>query len=556
MRYGQVCLNCANFARRNQQAAKCGSCGRHQLLKKGYCRLCWCQARLERPPAQPPLYKHQKLLPYVRQVRFHQLFFAGMPGPKDLAVTLGDAGARSPHATSGQVPAGVRPRSRWVQLMLVTDVRRHYRFGRVNLNTQPVPDNPWLAWALHIAGTMAQARGWDTAMLQFANRVLVVLLADYAEGETIRVSDFKATLRQHCASIKRATEILTAMGIVCDDRPAVFDGWLAAQLDGTAPGIAADAGRWARALHQGTPRTRALTDKSVRIYLAAARPALLDWSARYGHLREITRDDVRAQITALHGEQRKTTLTALRSLFAWAKKNGVVFHDPASRLSAGHDPDRIYQALTAEQITQAVNAATTPHTRLAVALAAIHAARPGAIRAMQLSDVDVGNRRLTIAGRTRPLDELTRRLLQDWLACRQQRWPSTANPHLLVNAQTAPGTGPVSQEWLTRPVRKLPATLERLRTDRQLEEALTHDADPLHLATVFGIDTRTAMRYAHSARQLLTQPAETESASSPRTQRLAATYQPLNPRVTAENPSVRLNSRVSGRLSTRSGACG
>jgi hypothetical protein len=32
------------------------------------------------------------------------------------------------------------------------------------------------------------------------------------------------------------------------------------------------------------------------------------------------------------------------------------------------------------------------------------------------------------------------------------------------------------------------ATLERLRVDRQLEEALTHGPDPLHLAAVFGID--------------------------------------------------------------------
>ncbi|MEU1107286.1 hypothetical protein ABZ408_41135 [Streptomyces tibetensis] len=40
------------------------------------------------------------------------------------------------------------------------------------------------------------------------------------------------------------------------------------------------------------------------------------------------------------------------------------------------------------------------------------------------------------------------------------------------------------------------ATLERLRVDRQLEEALTHGPDPLHLAEVFGLDEKTAMRYA------------------------------------------------------------
>ena len=52
------------------------------------------------------------------------------------------------------------------------------------------------------------------------------------------------------------------------------------------------------------------------------------------------------------------------------------------------------------------------------------------------------------------------------------------------------------------------ATLERLRVDRQLEEALTHGPDPLHLAVVFGLDEKTAIRYATAARQLLETPIE------------------------------------------------
>jgi hypothetical protein len=41
------------------------------------------------------------------------------------------------------------------------------------------------------------------------------------------------------------------------------------------------------------------------------------------------------------------------------------------------------------------------------------------------------------------------------------------------------------------------------RVDRQLEEALVHGPDPLHLAEVFGLDEKTAIRYANSARALL-----------------------------------------------------
>jgi hypothetical protein len=52
------------------------------------------------------------------------------------------------------------------------------------------------------------------------------------------------------------------------------------------------------------------------------------------------------------------------------------------------------------------------------------------------------------------------------------------------------------------------ATLERLRVDRQLEEAMVTGPDPLHLAEVLGFDEKTAMRYADSARALLEQVAE------------------------------------------------
>ena len=124
-------------------------------------------------------------------------------------------------------------------------------------------------------------------------------------------------------------------------------------------------------------------------------------------------------------------------------------------------------------------------------LAAVHAARAGAIRAAQLNDVDLGNRRLIIAGRVRPIDELTHQILLDWLGYRRTRWPDTANPHLLINQHPAMGTGPVSTIYFAKTkLRGQAATLERLRADRQLEEARAHGPDPLHLAAVFGLDPR------------------------------------------------------------------
>ena len=61
---------------------------------------------------------------------------------------------------------------------------------------------------------------------------------------------------------------------------------------------------------------------------------------------------------------------------------------------------------------------------------------------------------------------------------------------------------PVSEYWLEQPLRPLGVTLKQISMDRQLEEALNHGPDALHLAVVFGIGERTAMRYADAARKL------------------------------------------------------
>ena len=173
----------------------------------------------------------------------------------------------------------------------------------------------------------------------------------------------------------------------------------------------------------------------------------------------------------------------------------------------------------------------------------MHAARPKAIRELHLGDIDLGSRRLVITGRARPLDDLTWSLLLAWLQHRGRRWPGTANPHLIINQQTAMTTRAVSENWLTGSCRGLTATLERLRVDRQLEEALTCGADPLHLAAVFGIDDTTAIKYAAIARQLLDTAAEQHHPPAPVNPRTrTARREREDPSVPAADPWVRRNS--------------
>ncbi|HKT03467.1 MAG TPA: hypothetical protein VJT31_28400 [Rugosimonospora sp.] len=63
------------------------------------------------------------------------------------------------------------------------------------------------------------------------------------------------------------------------------------------------------------------------------------------------------------------------------------------------------------QIDTALAAVSSPMARLAVALAAVRAARPNAILAMRVDGVGLGDHVLT-----------------GWLEHRRTRWPTTANP--------------------------------------------------------------------------------------------------------------------------------
>jgi hypothetical protein len=67
---------------------------------------------------------------------------------------------------------------------------------------------------------------------------------------------------------------------------------------------------------------------------------------------------------------------------------------------------------------------------------------------MRLDDVNLSRGRVTITGNSRPLDSLTAPVLGEWLRYRQEHWPATANPHLIISPQTALAYGPVGAAYL------------------------------------------------------------------------------------------------------------
>jgi integrase len=224
-------------------------------------------------------------------------------------------------------------------------------------------------------------------------------------------------------------------------------------------------------LLDGGARSRPRSHRTIYVYFNEVRPLIDGWSARRGHIREVTTEDIRSGLGHLSGWPLCNATMAVRSLFGFAKRQGLIFANPAQRLM--------------------------------IALAAVHAARWAAIRVLTLDDIDLPNRRITIAGHSQRLGDLSHQALRAWLDHRRATWPHTPNKHVLISQRTALGTDPVSGAFLTWNLGRHGISIERIRRDRVLHEALTARADPLHLAMVFGISQTAASDYALIARSIL-----------------------------------------------------
>src|SRR5262249_41193927 len=144
----------------------------------------------------------------------------------------------------------------------------------------------------------------------------------------------------------------------------------------------------------------------------------------------------------------------------------VVFANPAAPLAGRRVQPPPVLPLDDSQRARLLGRLHEPASRLIVLLAGVHALRTSDIRALALDDVGPARAPLPAAGLTTPLDQLTTGQLRAWLQARHDRWPATANPHLLVNQSTAGGTGPVSRGYIQDAVRKLGITPQNLRADR------------------------------------------------------------------------------------------
>jgi hypothetical protein len=125
-----------------------------------------------------------------------------------------------------------------------------------------------------------------------------------------------------------------------------------------------------------------------------------------------------------------------------------------------------------------------------VALVAFHALTGKQVRELQLTDIVDG--RLLLDGRDIPLAAPVRTRLTAWLDYRNQTWPASANPHLLINRRTAPRLvpGDHSFPWKDSAVRP-----RVLREDRILHEIHATGGDVRRICDLFGLSIEGAARY-------------------------------------------------------------
>ena len=468
------CEGCRGWLRNFPEQGDCASCRRQiNLNALGWCRLCWRQAAAARTQQRAitvlEANRHGQQLFLVDTFRQKRLPRSSAPSPQ---AALSDRRIAHHQLRLFEVPRDLR------------DIQKHPLQG---------PDGGTLPAQLdELARGFAASHGWSKTHRNAALRGLRVLLAlQDGPAAAIRASDV-TILGYLGLRAQPVMEILSAAGLLIDDRrPAVLN-WFERQIADLPEPMTSEVRTWFETLHQGRtspPRSRPRAEMTVRIRIRSARPAMQAWAAQ-GHLslREITRADVLA-VLPVAGSDRALMGTALRSLFSVLKRNRLVFTNPTTRLRTGRPEMRQPLPLELEPVLEAINSTRPERAALAV-LTAFHAMRSGQLRDMHLTDLRDG--RLHLPDRQIPLAPIVRDRISAWLDHRAQRWPGTVNPHLFINTQTAVRTTAVSPQWINTVLGISP---HAVREDRILDEAIASGGDIRRLCDLFGLSITGAQRY-------------------------------------------------------------
>ena len=473
------CRACRDFARHNEdRTGPCRSCGRVQVVNRyRRCRLC-AIARREAHLAGDAGWKTE---PGARGGI--QLFIGDLYRRTRPASAHGD-GDQTPVASPLMTPVALAE-----QLRLLSLPADANRLGEPHI-ALPAPTAVLPDGLAATVAVCADARGWKPPTTVGVLRAMAVLVE---LGSFELTAEAVAVLRAHRLPVTRVREFLDASGMAVDATDE--RDWLQAQLADLPVGIRAEVTAWIEVLDGRHSRSRPRSEHTIRHYLGAVQPALADWARRCHTLREITTEDVADQLDDLHGSARTVTAVALRSLFAALKLRRLVFVDPARAVKPGRFPATPVLGLDDGARMSLLDALPRPDHRLVVLLAGVHALTRTDMLALRLDDIGLDAAVMTVRNRRRAIDRLLADTIVAWLTQRRERWPASANPHLLVTYKSVYSLGPASTGYITGIFKPLPTTAADLRADRLLDEARASGRDPLRLAQLFGLSAETAVRY-------------------------------------------------------------
>ncbi len=155
----------------------------------------------------------------------------------------------------------------------------------------------------------------------------------------LRLSQVRQRVRPRShSSATRIAEVLAELELLHDDTTAAIRTWIDRGTGELPDGFRRDIRAWLVVLLDGDARARPRSHTTLRVYFGILRPFIEHWAATCGHLREITSSDIDTVLEPLRGHRRYNAITALRSLFRFAKRRGLTFADPTRHLEGGRAP--------------------------------------------------------------------------------------------------------------------------------------------------------------------------------------------------------------------------
>ena len=487
-KYDWTCWSCRIW-RRLYPEGNCPYCGRTSWIgESGACRLCYEQARRVQTPGKAiNLAEANK---HGQQLFFANLVYQRIPGPRPEPTA--DWKQRLKNYQHYPPEAGFDDQA-WLQEPLV-DAHPDPTAVRARAKTQ---HNDLTRFCAAMVNDHAARYGWSTRQrLSVIHSLRVLQTVRPTPEAKIRASEVIG-LRHYGGTTVSTLEVLAEAGLLIEDIPTRLESYFASKTSDLPPLMVEHLTLWMHVLLGGSrsaPRQAPRDPITVQNYLRAAAPFVRAWAeAGYQSFTEITHDHVVTGLaTLVDRPSRSLAYLGLKTLFATLKARKLIFANPMRGIRAISPQTTIPLPLDSALVRRELDS-PNPAVALAVALVGFHALTGKQLRGLKLTDIADG--RLTLGDRDFPLAAPVRTRLAAWLDYRNQTWPATANPYLLINRKTAPRVMPVGS---TYPRMDSGLRLQLLREDRILHEIHATGGDVRRICDLFGLTISGATRYLNT----------------------------------------------------------